>query len=67
MKTHSQIINDLVLAAADVMQAKADYLELVAKQFEDNGADLVANNWRHEIKRINTAISIIKQRAGCWA
>jgi hypothetical protein len=67
MKDKSQIINEMVINAADVMEAKSEYLEMVAKQFDEQGCSERASFFRQDLPKIKEAVELIRKRAGCWA
>lgn len=56
----------MVANTADLMEAKAEELELIAQQFDAKGNAKGAKHWRKDIPRIAEAIKLIRERAGCW-
>lgn len=67
MKDKNTIINEIMANAADIMEAKLDYIELVAKQFEDKGNAEQAARCRKDIPRIKAAVELMREYGGCWA
>ena len=66
-KSKSIILNEIVLSAADIMEEHAEYLNIVAKQFDDNGDIERAESLRKEIDSISQAINLMRRLEGCWA
>ena len=62
------IINHIVQHAADVMEAKAEYNELVAEQMEEKGDWERGRVERLHLmnKRILDAVALIRENEGCW-
>ena len=63
----NSILNRLVEDAASLMEAKAEYIELVAEQFDEKGDKERAATWREDIPKINAAVELMRERAGSWA
>ena len=61
------IINELVDNAAEVMEAKAEYNELVAEQFEKKGDMERVQRLREINTRIADAVALMRDWAGSWA
>lgn len=66
-KGKDTIINEMVVNAADVMEAKAEYFEMVAAQFDEKGDTVTAAHWRRHIPGIVAAVALIRENAGCWS
>lgn len=66
-RSKDNIINLVVENAADIMEAKAEYNELVAEQLAANGKSETADRLRSQNKRIAEAVKLIRENAGCWA
>ena len=67
MKDKSRIINELVSSASDIMEAHADYLELVAEGFDESNQPERAAKWREDIPKIHQAVELMRRLEGCWA
>lgn len=63
----SQIINMIVQHAADIMASKADYLEIVAEQFEAKQDHRRAELFREDIQGILQAVELMRKLHGGWA
>ena len=66
MKDRHTILNEMVLNVADIMEAKAEYLELVAQQYEESGNIERAEEWRKDLPKIREAVALIRSKSGCW-
>lgn len=66
MKDRHTILNEMVLNVADIMEAKAEYLELVAQQYEEDGNIERAEEWRKDLPKIQEAVALIRSKSGCW-
>lgn len=66
MKCKNTIIAEMVLNAACVMEDKAEFLEILAEQYDDTDAERAARI-RKDIPRILEAVELIREFGGCWA
>lgn len=68
MRDKNTIINRMVDDAAEVMEAKAEYDELVIGQLVGNPAkaETVAI-LRERVKKTREAVALMRDNAGCWA
>lgn len=66
MKDKNTIINQMIMNAADVMEAKIEYNEIVVEMFEEKGDTERVKNLRDLNVRIAAAIATIRENDGCW-
>jgi len=66
-KSHSNIINEVVANAADIMEQRAEYNALVAEQFAEKGDRGRAERLAQINQRIIDAIVLMREFDGCWA
>jgi hypothetical protein len=67
MKDKSRIINEMVVNASDVMEAKAEEMERIAQQFEAKGDTQRAKHIKADVPEIKKAIELMRKLEGCWA
>lgn len=67
MKDRNRIINEMVASATDVMEAKAQEMELIAQQFDAKGDVGRAEFFREDVREIREAVKLMRKLDGCWA
>lgn len=66
MKDKNTIINHLVTHAADIMEAKADYLDDVASMFGAKGDTALAYRLQNQAWKTREAVEVMREHEGCW-
>lgn len=66
-KDKNTIINQLVGNAADVMENKMDYNEIVAEMMDEKGDHACAKRLRDMNTNIAAAVELMRENGGCWA
>lgn len=67
MKDKNTIINDMVMAVADIMEAKAHENDCIIELLLETGVVDKFNRLREKNARIMEAIDLIRENEGCWA
>jgi len=67
MKDKNRIINEMVASVADVLEAKAEELSILADIYTASGKTSEAWKTAGEIPEIRSAIKLLRSRAGTWA
>ena len=66
-KYKSTIINEIVMNAADIMESKIEFNELVIQQYEKIGQrGCQIGVFKQENRETRQAIEHMRKNAGCW-
>lgn len=67
MKDKTRILNEMVEHAADIMELKMEYQQLMIEQYIEKGDIGRLEHWQNEHNKTEECVNFMRDRGGCWA